>query len=235
MLGLFGMLLQKPDSKKQIDNCSIDNLGNQSWKISEEIAKFFKIVEKKSKFIGVPGNKTKKNQDHGEKQEILASKLCKIKRYLINNSSRKLKKRLHLCVFSTKPQLSLTKNNEAKTNWHKMEAQIKHIGMKLMVQTSSVKMCYFFDLFRVYNWYDFALGKSLFQASSTECQKPRSDKNCILQTLLFLKLPPIPMKILQKLNFKNGTSNGEWIVREERVLLFTCSVSSLLWLLTETD
>ena len=38
-----------------------------------------------------------------------------------------------------------------------MEAKIKHIGTKIMVQTSSVKMCDFFDLFRLYKWIDFAL------------------------------------------------------------------------------
>ena len=31
-----------------------------------------------------------------------------------------------------------------------MEAKIKHIGMKIMLQTSSVKMCDVFNLFRVY-------------------------------------------------------------------------------------
>ena len=41
----------------------------------------------------------------------------------------------------------------------KMEAKIKHIGMKIMVQTSSVKMCNFFDIFRVHKWIYFALKK----------------------------------------------------------------------------
>ena len=42
-----------------------------------------------------------------------------------------------------------------------MEVKIKHIGTKTMVQTSSVKMCDFFDLFRVYESNDFALEKVL--------------------------------------------------------------------------
>ena len=51
----------------------------------------------------------------------------------------------------------------------------------------------------------FCIGKSLVQASSTECQKPSFNKNFnFYQTL-------------QKLNFKNGESNGACGVREERV------------------
>ena len=45
-----------------------------------------------------------------------------------------------------------------------MEAKIKHIRMKKMVQTSSVKCVsvIFCDLFRVYKWIDSAVEKILF-------------------------------------------------------------------------
>ena len=44
--------------------------------------------------------------------------------------------------------------------------------MKIMVQTSSVKLCDFYS-----DVLHFVLGKNLVYASSTECQKPRSNKN----------------------------------------------------------
>ena len=65
-----------------------------------------------------------------------------------------------------------------------MEAKIKHIGTKIMVQTSSVKMCDFFYLFSGLQTNRLCVGKSLVQASSPECQKPRSNKNCSLRILL---------------------------------------------------
>ena len=65
-----------------------------------------------------------------------------------------------------------------------MEAKIKQSGMKIMLQTSSVKMCDFCDLFRVYKWIDFALEKKFVHVSFLESQKPRSIKNLNLQILL---------------------------------------------------
>ena len=41
-----------------------------------------------------------------------------------------------------------------------MGAKIKHIGINVMVETSSVKMCDFFNRFRVYKRSDFALKKT---------------------------------------------------------------------------
>ena len=47
-----------------------------------------------------------------------------------------------------------------------MEAKIKHNGLKIMVQTSSVTMCYFKNL-QVYNSIDFALEVSSMFAPPT--------------------------------------------------------------------
>ena len=68
---------------------------------------------------------------------------------------------------------------------------MKHIEKK-MIQTSSVRMWDFFNLFRVSGYTDehnlcWKKSWSLIYASSTECQKPRSNINCILRILLSQK------------------------------------------------
>ena len=60
---------------------------------------------------------------------------------------------------------------------------MKHIGIKIMIQTYTVKMCDFFNFFLSIQMNQFCVGKNFVHASSTECQKPRSNKNCILQIL----------------------------------------------------
>ena len=57
-----------------------------------------------------------------------------------------------------------------------MEAKVKHIGMKKMARTSSVKMCDFILSFSGIQIKRFGVGKSLLQVFSTGSQKPRSNK-----------------------------------------------------------
>ena len=64
---------------------------------------------------------------------------------------------------------------------------MEHIGIKIKVQTSFAKLCDFYNPFRVYRCVAFCVGKNLVHASSTECQKSRSNKNCIVQILLSQK------------------------------------------------
>ena len=57
-----------------------------------------------------------------------------------------------------------------------MEAKIIHIGTKIMIQTSSAKMCDFVDLFWVYKWIDFALEKVLSELSPPSARNPDPTK-----------------------------------------------------------
>ena len=60
-----------------------------------------------------------------------------------------------------------------------MEAKIKHIGTKTMVQTPSVKICDFFDLFRVYKRIDFALEKLLSKLPPPSATNPDLTKTAL--------------------------------------------------------
>ena len=79
----------------------------------------------------------------------------------MSNYPWKLKKGLLLCVLLSEPLRGLAKKNEANINWNKIGAKMEDVGMKIMVQTSSVKLCDFFNLFRVYRWINFVLEKIL--------------------------------------------------------------------------
>ena len=67
-----------------------------------------------------------------------------------------------------------------------MEAKIKHIGTKLMVQTSSVEVSDFFDLFRVYKSIDFALEKVLSKLPPPSARSPDPTKTAFSE-FFFLK------------------------------------------------
>ena len=54
---------------------------------------------------------------------------------------------LHLCVFLSEPKRGMTKLDEAKLTWNKMEVKNNHVGMDIMVQTFFVKVCYFSNPF----------------------------------------------------------------------------------------
>ena len=71
------------------------------------------------------------------------------------------KKGLLLRVLLSEPQLGLTRNNEAKINWNKMDAKIKHIITKAMVQTSTRQNVWFFRSFSGIQMNRFCVGKSL--------------------------------------------------------------------------
>ena len=67
-----------------------------------------------------------------------------------------------------------------------MEAKIKYIGTKTVVQTSFVKMCDFFDLFRVYKRVDFVLEKVLSKLPPPRTRNPDPTKTAFSE-FFFLK------------------------------------------------
>ena len=97
-----------------------------------------------------------------------------------------------------------------------MEAKIKHIGTKTVVQTSSVKMCDFFDLFRVYKWIDFALEKVLSRLPPPSARNPNpaklhSPNSSFLKMLLTFQSRLLAFKRwLKSLNQKKPTGWTFW-------------------------
>ena len=154
----------------------------RSWQLF--LAKFARIFKsfqdrgkKSKKFFGLLGKKTKTIQNLGKRtikslHQNNTRSIDILLAIIIENS----KKGLLLRVLLSEPQLSLIKNNEAKINWNKMEAKMKQIGTKTMVQTSSVKTCDFSDLFRVYKWIDFALEKFVSKLPPPSARNPDPTK-----------------------------------------------------------
>ena len=152
------------------------------------ICKIFQDRGKKFwKILGVLGNKarlTKILERETRKACIKVIQDLNISYKQFENSFENSKRELLLRVLLSEAQLGLAKKNEAKIHWNKMEAKIKHIGMKIMVQTFFVEMCDFFWSFSGIQMKRFCIRRSLVQASSTEYNKHRSNKNCILRILL---------------------------------------------------
>ena len=117
-------------------------------------ARFCKIFQdrgkKSKKIFGVLGNKSRNNQNLGKRNKKVLhqsnTRSIDILKAIILENSRTG----YLCVcFYLNLNLAWPLKKEAKINWNKMEAKIKHFGMKIMVPTSSVKMCDFLELFWV--------------------------------------------------------------------------------------
>ena len=117
--------------------------------------------KKSKKILGVLGNKTKNLQYLGKTIKFCI-KVIQDLQIFYKQLYLKNQKEGYSCVcFYLNLNLAWPEKKETKINWNKMEAKMKQFGMKIIVQTSSVKMCDFFNLFRVYKWIDFVLEKIL--------------------------------------------------------------------------
>ena len=105
-------------------------------KISQDFSRLWKEIQKNSRSFWQQNQQYPRSCQ--EKQESLASKKYKIYGYLISNYPWKHKKGLLARVLlSEGPDQKRMKQK----NRIILEANMKHIGMKKMVQTSTVKMC----------------------------------------------------------------------------------------------
>ena len=144
---------------------SSQDLGNYSRQSSQDFARFFKIVEKnprrfleflaiKARIFKILAKETRKSCIKVIQDLVISQKQL----------SLKTQERGYSCVcVHLKLNLVWPTKNEAKINWNKMEVKIKYIEMKIMVQTSAVKMYIFLNLLWVYKGIDFALAKILFK------------------------------------------------------------------------
>ena len=100
-----------------------------------------------------------------------------------------------------------------------MEAKIKHIGMKIMVKFSSVKLCDFFDLFRVYKLIDFALEKVLSKLPPPSARNPDPTKTAVSE--FFFSKNAIDVSVtsscVQKMIQITETKKNEELERSEKL------------------
>ena len=113
--------------------------------------------------------------------------------------------------------------NEAKVNWNKMEAKMEHIWMKIMVQTSSVKLCGFFILFRVYRWINFVMEKifSMLPPMSARNLDPTKTAFSKFNFPKILIDDSVTSSCVQKMTQITETKN--WTAKLSEKLFFCCS------------
>ena len=153
-----------------IFDTSCQDLGNNPWQGSQGFERFLKIVQRNPKIFRTSLQQNRKYPRYWQKKQILHqsnTKSIDIYKQLFLNTRKRGYPRV---CFHLNLNLASQKKSEAKINWNKVGAKMKHIGMRIMVQTSSIKVCDFFNLFRVYWWIDFELEEILAMFPPPSCR-----------------------------------------------------------------